>query len=163
MEAFCKANLVQFLFPSAAVSNFALRFSFPSQCHPPPNAPKRFHGFKPVRSDSPNWFKPVRTGSIRFNPVPVQIKNNAIRLNPVPMLKNRKPVRSGSESLSFRSDPVQNCSGKSWPASGSIRFHSRYNRFGSVSVSNRSGSAKPVRFGTSLCSVMCSVLRNLVK
>ena len=63
--------LVDCFFPSAAVSNFALRFSFSSQCHPPPNAPKRFHGFKPVRSGSPNRFKPVRTGSIRFNPVPV--------------------------------------------------------------------------------------------
>ena len=117
---------------------------------PTPERPKEVSWVKLVRSGSPNRFKPVRTGSIRFNPVPVQIKNNAIRLNPVPMLKNRKPVRSSSESLSFRSDPVQNCSGKSWPASGPIRFHSRHNRFGSVSVSNRSGSAKPVRFGTSL-------------
>ena len=142
MEAFCnKSGPIPF--SKRCSLQFCAQVFIPFPMSPTPDRPKEVSWVKPVRSGSPNRFKPVRTGSIRFNPVPVQIKNNAIRLNPVPMLKNRKPVRSGSESLSFRSDPVQNCSGKSWPASGSIRFHSRYNRFGSVSVLNRSGSAKP--------------------
>ena len=150
MEAFCKANLVQFLFPSAAVSNFALRFSFPSQCHPPPNAPKRFHGFKPVRSGSPNRFsnrfEPVRSDSIRFLSKLKITQSDSIRFlclrteNRFDPVRNRypfDPIRFKIALVNLGPQAVR--SGSILDTTGSVRFQSRT---GPVRP-NRSGSAHP--------------------
>ena len=149
MEAFCKANLVQFLFPSAAVSNFALRFSFPSQCHPPPNAPKRFHGlnrFGPVRQTGSNRFEPVRSDSIRFLSKSKITQSDSIRFlclrteNRFDPVRNRypfDPIRFKIALVNLGPQAVR--SGSILDTTGSVRFQSRT---GPVRP-NRSGSAHP--------------------